>query len=620
MSGKRRTARDIFNRLGWKHIIPYILVPIIFLCIVFANFSMMVKLATENTNNLGTIEMSEYSAVFKGFLQDGVRCIDSAADNIERMLADGDDFETLKGFFVREMNSLDENIADKTEGLYGLIDGNFIDGIGWIPDDDYEPKERPWYKEAIAAKGVIVYVAPYIDSRTGNITMTIAKLLDDGESVLAMDFNMNDLQRETEALMKANSDCRVGIIDEDGTIVTHSENAELGKNYFNGDSESKKSFAETIISGNKSRFGYSTSKGDFIVFSEAMGGGWFAFSIVESNRILKSIVLFILVDLLVGIIGIVIIFSVLLNISSKRLDAEDFNVNLGAMSSVYYAIYKVHLKSDTFEVISCVSEKMNEMVGTGPDNARNVMLSSIEESVDDRSKEEVLEFVDYWTLPDRMKECNSLTIEFLANTGRWARGRFIVAERDEEGNLETILWLVEIIDEERRMREKLLYLSETDRMTGINNRGSGESKIRKLLMDSVGGMFLLLDVDKFKSINDKFGHAVGDKVIISIGKCMRNTFRGNDISMRLGGDEFAVFAPGIYSKAGGENVIKRFLKSVDEINIPELEGRKIEVSVGVSFYGPDDDYSFEVLYKRADDCTYKSKEVKGNHVTYYEGV
>ena len=179
---------------------------------------------------------------------------------------------------------------------------------------------------------------------------------------------------------------------------------------------------------------------------------------------------------------------------------------------------------------------------------------------------------------------------------------------------------MEIIDEERRMREKLLYLSETDRMTGINNRGSGESKIRKLLMDSVGGMFLLLDVDKFKSINDKFGHAVGDKVIISIGKCMRNTFRGNDISMRLGGDEFAVFAPGIYSKAGGENVIKRFLKSVDEINIPELEGRKIEVSVGVSFYGPDDDYSFEVLYKRADDCTYKSKEVKGNYVTYYEGV
>lgn len=58
-------------------------------------------------------------------------------------------------------------------------------------------------------------------------------------------------------------------------------------------------------------------------------------------------------------------------------------------------------------------------------------------------------------------------------------------------------------------------------------------------------MFVLLDVDEFKGINDRFGHDVGDKVIIGLAACMTSAFRTTDTLMRLGGDEFIAFAPGM---------------------------------------------------------------------------
>lgn len=63
----------------------------------------------------------------------------------------------------------------------------------------------------------------------------------------------------------------------------------------------------------------------------------------------------------------------------------------------------------------------------------------------------------------------------------------------------------------------------------------------------------LIDCDKFKSINDAFGHAVGDAVIVAIAATLQNSCRSDDIVMRLGGDEFAIFVPTVTEKASAES-------------------------------------------------------------------
>jgi diguanylate cyclase (GGDEF)-like protein len=167
-------------------------------------------------------------------------------------------------------------------------------------------------------------------------------------------------------------------------------------------------------------------------------------------------------------------------------------------------------------------------------------------------------------------------------------------------------------------REKLIIKSETDIMTGVLNRGSGEMKSTKAIAKEQGGMLCIMDLDKFKTINDTYGHLVGDNVIIAFAKCLKNTFRDNDIVFRLGGDEFAVFMVGDIAMSDAVKVLERLKKNIYNIDIPELGTRKVEVSIGASIVKPDEGVSFEEVYKRADTCVYKSKKEEGTYITFFE--
>lgn len=166
-------------------------------------------------------------------------------------------------------------------------------------------------------------------------------------------------------------------------------------------------------------------------------------------------------------------------------------------------------------------------------------------------------------------------------------------------------------------KRHLLSLSQTDAMTKLYNRGGGEKAIRAAIGSGAEGLFFLLDADKFKSINDNYGHDVGDQVIISIADAIRNSFRDGDILMRLGGDEFAIYAPGVCDMEAAKRVVRRFFMAIDAIDIPSLGDRKVCVSLGAAFWTTDESLSFDELYKRADTKLYDSKAVEGNQVTFY---
>ena len=188
----------------------------------------------------------------------------------------------------------------------------------------------------------------------------------------------------------------------------------------------------------------------------------------------------------------------------------------------------------------------------------------------------------------------------------------------KNGNRVLITSLTDITSN-REMEKKLLILSETDALTGINNRGSGEQKTIMALEKDVSGMFCLIDANRFKHINDTFGHQVGDKALIAIAEALSNSFRDDDVVMRLGGDEFAVFAMSVNDKKIGEECIGRFFDRIDAIDIPEMNGSKIAVSLGAVFSQDLDDKSFSSLYNKADSVMYLCKDNREHcSMAFYE--
>lgn len=176
---------------------------------------------------------------------------------------------------------------------------------------------------------------------------------------------------------------------------------------------------------------------------------------------------------------------------------------------------------------------------------------------------------------------------------------------------------IDSIVEAAREKESLKKLSETDMMTKLYNRGYGEKKISEMLARGERGLFCLLDVDHFKTINDTFGHSVGDKVLTEVSSALKSAFRAEDIVFRLGGDEFGVFAPGIVEREQGKTLIQNFFKQLEKISIPEMGNHKISASMGALIATEDYEVNFQTLYKLVDVCVYDSKEVIGNAVNFF---
>ena len=225
--------------------------------------------------------------------------------------------------------------------------------------------------------------------------------------------------------------------------------------------------------------------------------------------------------------------------------------------------------------------------------------------------------VDISTLEERLLGEKSITHEFIDKKSGWCRSRFIPVDYDENGRLLHVLFCIECIEEEKKRENWLIYLAKTDLMTGLCNRGSGEKRITELLKEKTEGLLCLIDCDKFKSINDTYGHSVGDKVIIAVAKTLQKTCRDSDVVMRLGGDEFAIFTPKMLERTVAEKFFERLFENIRQIDIIEMRGKSIEISLGACFYDGYEDVSFDQLYRKADRAMYQSKKQKGCSAVIY---
>ena len=106
-----------------------------------------------------------------------------------------------------------------------------------------------------------------------------------------------------------------------------------------------------------------------------------------------------------------------------------------------------------------------------------------------------------------------------------------------------LLLVFYIIHNNRIRNEELRHDAQTDGLTGVLNKRTAEALINEILEQRPHekGTFIILDVDKFKEVNDHYGHAVGDIVLSTLGQTLRNYFRENDIIGRIGGDEFVIY-------------------------------------------------------------------------------
>jgi diguanylate cyclase (GGDEF)-like protein len=167
------------------------------------------------------------------------------------------------------------------------------------------------------------------------------------------------------------------------------------------------------------------------------------------------------------------------------------------------------------------------------------------------------------------------------------------------------------------LRRVILYgelqaLSRTDLLTSTHRRWYGESRLRELVDGGDVVAVAMVDIDRFKSINDSWGHAVGDQVLEAVGRALGGGLRSNDLVCRWGGEEFLVILPDT-PPAGSLHVAERLRRAITDLTgLPQ----PVTVSIGLAGCAQDDTH-FD-LVARADEALYAAKRDGRNRVVVAE--
>ena len=194
-----------------------------------------------------------------------------------------------------------------------------------------------------------------------------------------------------------------------------------------------------------------------------------------------------------------------------------------------------------------------------------------------------------------------------------AQGSYEFIKTDESILLGVFLILVlllvfYIIRTNRKQNEILLRTAQLDGLTGAYNKRATEEYINRILtqMPNEKGTFVILDIDKFKEVNDQYGHAVGDTVLHELSKTFFRHFRKDDIIGRIGGDEFVIYMRNTESKEIASARINKLIENVRNLPFEEMNGKYVTISVGIAF-APEAGSCYMDLYKNADTALYEAK-------------
>ena len=151
--------------------------------------------------------------------------------------------------------------------------------------------------------------------------------------------------------------------------------------------------------------------------------------------------------------------------------------------------------------------------------------------------------------------------------------------------------------------------SKHDLLTGLYNKRSFEEEVQKTInnqQENEVSVLLIFDFDNFKTINDTYGHAIGDEVLKGFGAVLGRAFRTHDLIGRIGGDEFMVFMPQMLNEhlKRPDEISQEILNELAQMEIGPAKHFSCSIGIGTDATG----YNFKKLYKLADKALYQSKE------------
>ncbi|MBO7697920.1 MAG: diguanylate cyclase [Erysipelotrichaceae bacterium] len=177
---------------------------------------------------------------------------------------------------------------------------------------------------------------------------------------------------------------------------------------------------------------------------------------------------------------------------------------------------------------------------------------------------------------------------------------------DENGKVTGIIALINDVTEKQLLKQELERRSTIDFLTNVMNRRACQERIEQQLKNDRKGTMLMVDVDNFKNINDKYGHGIGDEVLTRIADILKENIGHEGFVGRMGGDEFIAFLSDNTDKDNACKVAEKLIAKIKEGFADKDYAKDVSVSIGIAICD-DEDLNFENMYSAADKALYSVK-------------
>ena len=209
-------------------ILTLLFIFLMMVAVVVYTTRLFLRISVSNIYEVGEDKISGLAVKMENYLDTAKSVLWVTADTVDDMISNGDSSQRILSYLVKETKNQEEQFDENYTGIYGYIRGEYLDGLGWTPPEDFDPLTRDWYLAAKEAAGESTIVSPYIDAQTGAVIISFSRLLSDGESALSLDVTMNNIQSIIQSVTIKDKGYGF-IVNEDGMIIAHHDSSLNGQ-------------------------------------------------------------------------------------------------------------------------------------------------------------------------------------------------------------------------------------------------------------------------------------------------------------------------------------------------------------------------------------------------------
>ena len=274
-----------FGRKKHGMLIPLILVFVFIAVMAIYTSRLMKNAAVSNSNAVIEDRVLNVSSMINNHLNTAENILHVTADSVYHMLVSGSTSARIHEFLVEETTNVEQQFNENFTGLYGVIMARYMDGLNWEPPEGWDPTTRDWYIIAKESDGKVAFVPPYVDAQTGNVIISVCRMLPDRQNIISLDVQLQGIQDMMKELT-VNGKGYGFVVDGDGFIVAHGDENIKGTNIT--DTPEGTQLFERIKEAGNGSFTYTYNGEECTVFANGITNDWHVVMVVGNTEMYEE--------------------------------------------------------------------------------------------------------------------------------------------------------------------------------------------------------------------------------------------------------------------------------------------------------------------------------------------